>query len=69
MRYDCIVAALPVQRGNVEVSNFQVLNAILYVDESDSMWPRLLRRFCRRNIAYTRKNRWLKNGGLDQVFE
>ena len=32
-QYERIAPSLPVQRGNVSVSNLQVLNAILYVAE------------------------------------
>ena len=32
-QYERIKDALPVQRGNVRLSNLQVLNAVLYVSE------------------------------------
>ena len=32
-QYQRIASVLPVQRGNVSMSNLQVLNAILYVAE------------------------------------
>ena len=32
-QYERIAPVLPVQRGNVKLSNLQVLNAILYVAE------------------------------------
>jgi hypothetical protein len=32
-QYEKIKSSLPVQRGNVSLSNLQVLNAILYVAE------------------------------------
>src|SRR5271156_5549420 len=53
LQYERIKDALPVQRGNVCLSNLQVLNTVLYVAEQ----------------GYTRMNRWSKNGVLDQVFE
>ena len=59
----------PVQRGNVSLSNLQVLNAILYVAEHGCKWRGLPRRFGRWHTVYTRMNRWSKAGVLDQVFE
>ena len=35
VQYARIAPCLLVQRGNVRLSNLQVLNAILYVDEQD----------------------------------
>ena len=37
-QYEQIAPLLPVQRGNVRVSNLKVLNAILYVAEHDCKW-------------------------------
>jgi transposase len=58
-----------VQRGNVSLTNLQVLNAILYVAEQGCKWRGLPKRFGRRHTIYTRMNRWAKNGVLDRVFE
>jgi len=68
-QYEQIAPYLPVQRGNVEVSNLQVLNAILYVAEHGCKWRGLPRRFGNWHTIYTRMNRWSKNGVLDRVFE
>ena len=68
-QYERIAAFLPVQRGNVRVSNLQVLNAILYVAEQGCKWRGLPSRFGRWHTVYTRMNRWSKNGVLDRVFE
>ena len=68
-QYDRIAPHLPVQRGNVSVSNRQVLNAILYVAEHGSKWRGLPARFGNWHTIYTRMNRWSKNGVLDRVFE
>ena len=57
------------QRGNVRLSNLQVLNAVLYVAEQGCKWRGLPKRFGRWHTIYTRMNRWSKNGVLDQVFE
>jgi len=58
-----------VQRGNVSLSNLQVLNAILYVAEQGCKWRGLPKRFGRWHTIYMRMNRWAKNGVLDRVFE
>ena len=68
-QYERIAACLPVQRGNVRVSNLQVLNAILYVAEHGCKWRGLPSRFGHWHTIYTRMNRWSKNGVLDRVFE
>ena len=67
-QYKHIAPVLPVQRGNVRVSNLHVLNAILYVAEHGCKWRGLPARFGRWHTLDTRMNRWSKNGGLDRVF-
>ena len=44
-QYARIAPYLPVQRGNVRLSNRQVLNAILYVAEHGCKWRGLPVRF------------------------
>ena len=68
-QYARIASYLPRQRGNVSVSNQQVLNAILYVAEHGCKWRGMPRRFGNWHTIYTRINRWSKNGVLDRVFE
>ena len=68
-QYERIAPHLPVQRGNVSLSNQQVLNAILYVAEHGCKWRELPARFGNWHTLYTRMNRWSKNGVLDRVFE
>ena len=68
-QYARIEDVLPVQRGNVRLSNLDVLNAILYVAEHGCKWRGLPKRFGRWHTVYTRMNRWSKNGVLDAVFE
>ena len=68
-QYARIVPYLPVQRGNVSLSNLQVLNAILYVAEHGCKWRGLPPRFGNWHTIYTRMNRWSKSGVLDRVFE
>ncbi len=68
-QYEQIKDVLPVQRGNVNLSNLQVLNAVLYVAEQGCKWRGLPKRFGRWHTIYTRMNRWSKNGVLDRVFQ
>jgi transposase len=68
-QYSRIKDSLPVQRGNVSLTNLQVLNAILYVAEQGCKWRGLPKRFGRWHTIYMRMNRWAKNGVLDRVFE
>lgn len=68
-QYQLIEDCLPRQRGNVSLSNLQVLNAILYVAEQGCKWRGLPKRFGRWHTIYTRMSRWSKAGVLDRVFE
>src|SRR5882672_1576336 len=68
-QYQRIQNHLPVQRGNVRLSNLQILNAILYVAEHGCKWRGLPQRFGRWHTIYMRMSRWSKNGVLDRVFE
>jgi transposase len=58
-----------IQRGNVRLSNLQVLNAILFVAEQGCQWRGLPKRFGNWHTVYVRMNRWAKSGALDRVFE
>src|SRR5436190_11504216 len=69
VQYARIKDSLPVQRGNVSLTNLQVLNAILYVAEQGCKWRGLPKRFGKWHTIYTRMNRWSKAGVLDRVFE
>ena len=68
-QYALIEDCLPRQRGNVSLSNLDVLNAILYVAEHGCKWRGLPNRFGNWHTIYTRMNRWSKAGVLDRVFE
>jgi len=67
-QYCRIGSCLPRQRGNVSISNLEVLNAILYVAEHGCKWRGLPRSFGNWHTSYTRMNRWAKAGVLDRVF-
>ena len=58
---------LPKQRGNVSLSNLQVLNAILFVAEHGCKWRGLPKRFGNWHTIYTRMSHWSKAGVLDRV--
>ena len=60
---------LPRQRGNVSMTNLQMLNAILYVAEQDCKWRALPNKFGNWHTIYTRMRRWQKAGVLDTMFE
>ena len=68
VQYEQIADCFPVQRGNVRMTNLQVLNAILYVAEYGCKWRGLPKRFGNWHTIYTRMNRWAKSGVLDRVF-
>ena len=68
-QYRRIEPSLPRQRGNVSLTNLQVLNALLYVAEQGCKWRGLPKRFGNWHTIYTRMNRWSKNGVLERVFE
>jgi transposase len=68
-QYERIADCLPRQRGNVNLGNREVLNAILFVTEQGCKWRGLPRRFGNWHTIYTRMNRWSKAGVLDRVFE
>ena len=53
-QYQRIAHCLPVQRGNVSISNLQVLNAILYVAEHGCKWRGLPPQFGNWHTVYTR---------------
>ena len=68
-QYARIKDSLPVQRGNVSLSNLQFLNAVLYVAEHGCKWRGLPKRFGNWHTIYTRMNRWSKSGAMDRIFE
>jgi transposase len=64
-----IESFLPVRRGNVSLSNLQVVNVILYVAEHGCKWRGLPKRFGNWHTIHTRLTRWAKAGVLDRLFE
>jgi len=67
-QFSRIAHVLPRQRGNVRISNLQLLNAILYVAGNGCKWRALPERYGRWHTVYMRMMRWSKAGVLDRVF-
>ena len=67
-QYSKIEKYLPVQRGNVSISNFQLVNATLYVAQNGCSWRALPSSYGNWHTIYTRVNRWSKNGVLQRLF-
>ena len=61
-QYARIAPYLPVQRGNVSLSNLQVLNAILYVAEHGCKWRGLPSRFGNWHTIYPKSGSWVRAG-------
>lgn len=68
-QYEKIAQYLPRQRGNVSMSNLQLINAILYVTENGCKWRALPESHGNWHTIYVRMNRWSKNGVLQRLFE
>lgn len=60
---------LPRQRGNVKISNYELVNAILYITENGCKWRALPKEYGNWHTIYMRMNRWSKNGVLRRLFE
>jgi len=68
-QFERIAHYLPRQRGNVSMSNHQVVNAILYVTENGCKWRALPKTYGNWHTVYVRMNRWSKSGVLRRLFE
>ncbi len=68
-QYDKIKKVLPVQRGNVKISNIDFLNAILYITENGCKWRALPKEFGHWHSIYMRMRRWADNGVWPRVLE
>jgi transposase len=60
---------LPVQRGNVRLTNLPGLNAFWYVAEQGCKGRGLPQQLGNGHTLSRRMNRWAKNGVWDRVFE
>lgn len=59
----------PIQRGNVKISNYNFINAILYVAENGCKWRALPRKYGKWNSVYKRFRRLVEKGIMQQIFE
>jgi transposase len=66
--YNLIKPYLPVQRGNVKISNLDLINAVLYIAENGCKWRALPREFGNWHTIYTRLKRWAERGVLERLF-
>jgi len=67
-QYKLIKPYLPVQRGNVKISNLTLINAVLYVAENGCKWRALPKEFGNWHTVYTRLKRWAEGGVLERLF-
>lgn len=67
-QYDLIRPCLPVQRGNVRISNLTMINAVLHIAENGCKWRALPPRFGSWHTICTRLRRWAEAGVLDRLF-
>jgi transposase len=57
-QYELLKPYLPVQWGNVRISNLTLINAILYVAENSCKWRTLPPEFGRWHTIYTQSNKY-----------
>ena len=67
-QYKRIEKYFPVQRGNVTISNYDFINAILYIAENGCKWRALPKEYGKWNSIYRRFNRWVSNGVIQRIF-
>jgi len=67
-QFEKIAPYFPKKRGKLSLSDYQVLNAILFVAENGCKWRALPKEFGNWHTIYTRMNRWAKKGVLDRIF-
>lgn len=67
-QYEVLRPHLPVQRGNVRISNLDVINAVLHVAENGCKWRALPKEFGNWHTIYVRLRRWAGQGVLDRLF-
>ena len=68
-QYDKIKDIFPKQRGNVEINNLTMVNALLYVAENGCKWRALPKEFGKWHTVYVRMRRWTENGVIYRIFE
>ncbi|WP_407831767.1 transposase [Synergistes jonesii] len=68
-QYKGIEKHLPQQRGNVNMSNLQLINAIPYLTENGCKWRALPEAYGNWHTIYVWMNKWSKNSVLKRVLE
>ena len=68
-QFEQVESCLPRQRGNVRLSNLQVLNAILYVVRSGCAWRLLPHDFPHWKTVYTYFRLWRIQGLWEKIHE
>jgi len=68
-QFERIALYQPRQRGNVSMSNHQVMNTIMYVTGNGCKWRALPKSYGKWHTVYARMNRWSKAGVLQRLFE
>lgn len=67
-QFERIEKNFPVQRGNVKISNYTFINAILYIAENGCKWRALPEKYGKWNSVYQRFKRWCENGVIQRIF-
>jgi transposase len=68
-QFERISRCLPRQRGNVSMSNYQLVSAVLYVIKTGCKWRALPKAYGKWRTIYVRVNRWSKSGVLRRLLE
>ena len=67
-QYRQIARYLPKQRGNVDIENRRLLEALIFRCRTGCAWRTMPGSFGNWHTIYTRLSRWSKNGVLDLVY-
>ena len=67
-QYKVIEGIFPKHRRKAEISNLEVLNAVLYVLENGCKWRCLPKEYGKWNTIYVRLRRWARKGLLQKAF-
>jgi len=67
-QYHKIAGYLPRQRGNVDIENRDLLEALIFRCKTETPWRDMPQSYGKWHTIYTRINRWAKNGVLQRVY-
>lgn len=68
-QFNIISKYFPIQRGNVKISNENLLHALLYITENGCKWRALPKEYGNWHTLYVRMSRLSKKGILLNIFE